>query len=1156
MENSFVQPGEQPDGSVCDMYGNYTSLNDRISIIETVDSLPVSLFRKEIEDIVSNNSVSIIQWETGSGKTTQVWKYLMQKWFKVVNTVPKVLSAVSVSERVSHELLCETWNPEYSLGYDVGYRTGQWNSSRHQSWLSFHTDGTELMRWNMSWSNTDVLIIDEVHNFSVPTEILVAKVKNEMLKTKKDIRLIIMSATLDPQLFQDYFKGISNDIPLISIPWRTFPVEKYYNNWNNPAKTVSTYAAKWNNILVFCKWKTEIEEMMSAISATFQKEYLNLEVPEILPLHAELPVDYQQSLLKEPELWKSRIIVSTNVAEESITIPYIDVVVDLWESKVMETNKFWVRELRSEPIAKANSLQRAWRAWRVKEWIYIWENKNVYEDLPEYQKAPIQRQMLEREILLNLHGGLDIRTAHLQAKQKWEKLFMHDIPSDLLELAYKRLIQIWAIKSKWGITKLWKEILKYPMSVQNARSFIESIERGCSYDMILMTAIMENQGFVEAGKRSELKLDWKKEWDLFAMVDLFRLVTSKNITQWKASQLISLGCSSYQVQEFMKTDEEKQLYEAVDLTILWINHKKIDDIYRQLKNMKSRLKKGWITLENTWSKDDIIISLIAWNKHNIFKYVKSEEWKYDVFKNNLMRKQEFKLWNTSQLEPKKWELYIWEPFTIWWEWEKPDTHLFLNVMAIEKWHIHEVKDYEMNFHNFWEIFEEEEFTLETAMDIYTDMLWDFVTKLENNKFDSEDKAKEVFLKNIVPNLMIANNNHLIKHIESQGKEFNLWAFRELLKRLIVTEKSRINLGNLEKTKRSFVDDTWVLDTYLNTEDPFISAFRRWEEFVPQEESISYTENSSIEESEINTHMLIQAQREYLKLKNSIWKYSNIWNLKRDAIQKFLWKNKEKFIPLFNFWLKIRQIPQGTLESILEWLNDIHKKETELQRYVKLQRRFNIMSDVLDKYIDWEDKLESVDFDKIPVIYPNLRNKIMKSFQNLASRDKRKQSKGLAYMKDASKTLKVISDNYEIKINELNYEISAWDISYASDLFQIINELFQSMYTPAYYDSIKSKEVLKITRNVIRKVHKWSLDLNEEIINIFINSPLNQVLGDTNMIKNIELLWDTQYALQVYLEEITKEVKESTDIDKIRKRTQELKEYIDQQKKLKQKIYHT
>ena len=136
----------------------------------------------------------------------------------VVVTQPRVFAATSLAERVSIECLATLRDSRYGLGQRIGYRTGRGKNTSPETRLSYHTDGTEFMRQSMSGIIPNTLFMDEAHGFSVQTEMLAMIA----LHHQRAMKIVIMSATLDPEIFREYYRGISTDIPLIQIPGRTF----------------------------------------------------------------------------------------------------------------------------------------------------------------------------------------------------------------------------------------------------------------------------------------------------------------------------------------------------------------------------------------------------------------------------------------------------------------------------------------------------------------------------------------------------------------------------------------------------------------------------------------------------------------------------------------------------------------------------------------------------------------------------------------------------------------------------------------------------------------------------------------------------------------------------------------------------------------------
>lgn len=213
---------------------------------------------------------------------------------------------------------------------------------------------------------------------------------------------------------------------------------------------------------------------------------------------------------------RPRIIVCTNVAEESITIPYIDVVVDLGTHKVARYNNFGIQELRLENTAQANCLQRAGRAGRTKPGEYFRFNDDVFDELDRYPEAPMEREMLDRYILILLANGIDIEKLHEEELLNDRQLFFHEFNPKLLNISYRRLAQIGAIDRTKNITPLGRDLLKFPLDIYHARMLREAIKRKCVDDMIYATAILEKKGFVSKDEKwKEIKMLGSTESDLF-----------------------------------------------------------------------------------------------------------------------------------------------------------------------------------------------------------------------------------------------------------------------------------------------------------------------------------------------------------------------------------------------------------------------------------------------------------------------------------------------------------------------------------------------------------------------------------------------------------------------------------------------------------------
>ncbi len=795
---------------IMDIYGNIITSEEREKIIQSVHELPVMKFQDDITHIVWNNPITIIQWETGSWKTTQV-PQILEKFWHIITTEPRVISAISVADRVSRVIMAKTWDRNYSLGMKVWYRTGQQVSSEHTSKISFHTDGLEAMRQWISWIYSDVLILDEVHWYSIPTEMIASNIRNYMLETKRKLKLVLMSATLNPYILQDYFKQVSSDIPVIKIPGRNHKVEKHFLTNSDYVKTVCNHYKEKKNILLFVEWKKEIEWAIMSLKRQLWESAL------IFPLHSELSIEEQVKLLKK-EHDDPIIVVSTNIAEESITLEYIDAVVDIGKEKTLFVNNYGIDELRTIDIAKSNSIQKAGRAGRTHDGVYTFNSETDYESLRDFPIAPIEKEKLDKYILISLIDTIDVLA-------NFEKQFIHKPSSDLLKLSYNRLRSLWAIHTNGKITQLWIDILKFPVSVDNAIILIESIQKWCSEIIIPMVAMLEKKWFVSKNwDWKNIKMGGKTQWDLFSYLDLFQFITSTHISNGKRNLLKDFWVDENKLKLFQELDGKKMLFEVVNLDIIWIKTKKVQEIYNMIQLLKEKFEKVWYKIWKNTNIDDIKSCLVSWNLHNIFVYNEKNWGFFDYHKQIPIN---FIPGDISLVELLNGWIYIGSPFIIWWS---PDQNIITNLIKIDEgiikeycdkmidgdireifWHSNpNYKHSHISQWNIWEFnIDEISFNIPAELKILKD----------------KSKAKHYLAKNWLPYFLVNHNKNYIDFIKRS--KLNPSIFCELLKKITLSKIQKINPDNLEKTIYIFQNDEEIFDEFIESDDINIKAFLDW-----------------------------------------------------------------------------------------------------------------------------------------------------------------------------------------------------------------------------------------------------------------------------------------------------------------------------------------
>jgi len=1126
---------EQPDWSIVDIYWNIITTDERIKIIETVENLPVSFHKDNISNTVSNNVITIIQRETGSWKTTQVPKILEKHW-NIITTQPRVISAISLSDRVSREIMADSWDITYSVWMKVWYRTGQQVSSKYTSPISFHTDWLEFMRQWISWVYPDILILDEIHWFSIPTEMIASNIRKFLSQTKWKVKLVLMSATLDPVILQDYFSCVSKDIPLIKIPWRTHNVEKYFNPGENHIKTVSWLYKKWKNVLLFVEWKKEIK-----VAIDMLKKELG-DKATILPLHSELPIKDQIKVLKKEDD-KPVIVVSTNIAEESITIDYIDAVVDVWREKTIFVNHYWVDELRTIDISKANSMQRAWRSWRTHEWVYIRTNSTPFDELDDYAISPIEREMLDRYILISLVDWVNIQ-------KDFEDLFIHIPQKELVDLSYARLKFLWAINNSWEITRTWIDLLKFPVSVYNSMILLESIQKWCSEDIIPMVAILEKKWFVsKTWNWKEIKVSGKREWDLFGYVDLFNLVTSTKLSNWKLELLRQLWVDADEISIFKELDWKKMLFEVVlSLEEIWIKTKKVFEIYNTIKNIKDRFEKLWNTLEKSKNIIDVKSSLIAGSLHNIFRYNEAT-WKFRSYNDDI--DLEFKAWDTSLVELVDNWIYIWSPFIIWWTSTKWDFRLLTNLVRVEEWI---VKEYYEKFidEDIWEIFWHSNPNHKFAK-ITEDELQDF--SIDDVKFNIPDelitikdktKIKSYLAKNWLPYFLVKHNIAIVKFISS--KWLNSSIFAELLKKITIFEEHRINPENLNKTIHSFGNDTEILDQFLDSDDKTIRLFLTWkiikvQDLVPEldKKVVSKSDRSEImdgaENSISETKELIEYKKMYFKVLASI--------KKTDLLEEKAKLTKE-FLTKFFKNIETRDDYSDVLFNYIQLLNK-NWNRTEILNYLQELRQLNRKKTIIEKIIKSNVEIEKFinlilwkeingDLDISKYIKDDKSIKKFKSAILLSSsQDIRQKLRWDRILKWFANELKTIIYRNNLSIWELTKDTTLNSFPLIKELYNSIEKFLENIFENNEFFELMIKP--KIIDQIVLKILSSYLDGNKSPDQIFINFLIDKDLSrakiGTELFKCFKELESISYDLENYENDILDWVRKTSDTEYVK-----------------------
>ncbi len=461
----------------------------------TYPDLPVSDRRDEIAAAIRDHQVVIVAGETGSGKTTQLPKICLElgrgKDKLIGHTQPRRIAARSVAERIAEELGTE-------LGDLVGYQVRFTDRTSRASRVKLMTDGillAELQR-DRKLLKYDTLIIDEAHERSLNIDFILGYLKR-LLVQRKDLKLIITSATIDPEKFSKHF----GDAPIIEVSGRTYPVEVRYrplvelpeedeegeavvrDQTEAIVDAVRELSAEGpGDILVFLPGEREIRDTAEALS-DLDKGKGTLEV---VPLYSRLSAAEQHRVFQPPKSGRvRRVVLATNVAETSLTVPGIRYVVDTGVARISRYSvRTKVQRLPIEPISQASANQRSGRCGRVAAGIAIrLYSEEDYLGRPEFTDPEILRTNLASVILQMTSLGLG----------DLGRFPFVDPPDKRNVAAGVQLLEELGALGDARLTKLGRRLARLPIDPRLGRMILEAERLGCVREVIVIAAALSLQ---------------------------------------------------------------------------------------------------------------------------------------------------------------------------------------------------------------------------------------------------------------------------------------------------------------------------------------------------------------------------------------------------------------------------------------------------------------------------------------------------------------------------------------------------------------------------------------------------------------------------------------------------------------------------------------
>ena len=480
-------------------------------------ALPVSANADRIKTAIQENQVVVIAGETGSGKTTQLPKICLEAGRGIFGTIghtqPRRVAVRTIAHRLAEEL-------EVTPGAEVGYQIRFQDQSTDRTLIKVMTDGVLLAETQNDrfLERYDTIIIDEAHERSLNIDFLLGYIKR-ILPKRPDLKVIITSATIDVDRFSRHF----NSAPVIEVTGRTYPVELHYRPVDEDVDAEPVTQAILDvlaeietmpkgDVLVFLPGEREIRETAREIKRKGPAGY------ELLPLYSRLGVAEQNRVFAHHK--GRRIVLATNVAETSLTVPGIRYVIDPGLARISRYSiRSKVQQLPIEPVSQASANQRMGRCGRVAEGVCfrLYEEED-FEARPEFTAPEIMRTNLAAVILQMLQLKLgDI--SKFPFVQRPDQKQIND--------GYALLFELNAVDRNRHMTRLGKQLARFPVDLRFSRMLIAANQFGCLDEVLVIASGLSIQDprerpFDQQQASDEMhKKYWDEKSDFMALVNLW-----------------------------------------------------------------------------------------------------------------------------------------------------------------------------------------------------------------------------------------------------------------------------------------------------------------------------------------------------------------------------------------------------------------------------------------------------------------------------------------------------------------------------------------------------------------------------------------------------------------------------------------------------------